>query len=422
MKRGEGGQRMDLRSGSCFWHHTIHGVQPYPAVEEDLKCDVLVIGGGVGGLLCAALLAEQKIDTILVDKDAILSGSTQASTGLLQYSSDKHLIACIHSFGETNGVRFYQLCRQAIHDLEALCAKLPIDAQFHQRESLYYASCEADVPKLQAEYDVLRRYGFDATYWDARNMANHFSFTKPAAIFSNDNAEVNPVALSLGLAQYGLDHKLRIYEHSRIIRWEYEDDHVNCYTRNHRIQAKKVIFAKGYETAQMTNDPNAVLKSTYAIATEPVREYTGWYRRAMIWETARPYFYMRTTDDDRIIIGGLDENTIRPEERDSKLRQKSEQLLNTLKSMFPNIPNIQNLKIAYRWAGVFGSTHDGYPIIGEHPSKFPHCYFVQAFGGNGMVYHMIAAQIIRDLIIQGSHPDADMFRLYRSQAKKPLPS
>jgi glycine/D-amino acid oxidase-like deaminating enzyme len=413
---------MDLVSGSLFWHPTIHPTPSYPTVDEDLTCDVLVIGGGIGGLLCATLLAEQHLKTILIEKDTLTSGSTQASTGLLQYSSDKHLSSCIHTFGETNGVRFYRLCRQSIHDLEALCARLPIDAQFHPRESLYYASCRADVPKLQAEYEALQRYGFDATYWDAREISRHFSFSKPAAIFSNDSAEVNPVALSFSLAQYGIDHNLRIYEHSKLIRWDYEEHHVNCYTRKHRIRARKVIFAKGYETAQMTNDPNAVLVSTYAIATEPVREYTDWYQRAMIWETARPYLYLRTTDDNRILIGGLDERTIRPEERDSKLLHKSDVLLNTLKSMFPNIPDIQNLKIAYHWAGVFGSTHDGYPIIGEHPSKFPNCYFVQAFGGNGMAYNLMAAQIIRDFIIKGAHPDADMFRLYRSNEKKPLPS
>lgn len=404
---------MKMTTGSLFWNHTVRTIAPLPLLTEDTTCDVFVLGAGFGGTMSACLLAEQGVDTILMDQGTITSGSTMASTGLLQYSSDKHLTSCIHTFGEQNAVRFYQLCRQAISDMAQLCKRMSVDAQFHPRTSLYYASNEADVASLQSEFAALQKYGFDVEYWDDEQIQQHFAFSKPAGIYSRQNAEVNPVAITYGLAQLGLDHGLRIYEHSKVIRWNYADDHVMIYTRDHAIRANKIVFAKGYENAQITHDPNIVLESSFAIATEPVEDLSGWFEHAMIWETARPYLYLRTTYDQRIIIGGLDEPTIHPGERDAKLQHKGQLLLSTLQAMFPQLPNIERLQIAYQWSGIFGSTHDGYPILGEQPERFPHSYFIQAYGGNGFIYNTIAAHIIRDLIIRGSHPDAAMFQLYR---------
>lgn len=94
------------------------------------------------------------------------------------------------------------------------------------------------------------------------------------------------------------------------------------YKGGNSITANKVIVAAGYEGLEFKKEKNATLISSYAVVTNPVEDLSSWYKRTLIWETARPYIYMRTTADNRIIIGGLDEDTNIAQERDSKLIHK----------------------------------------------------------------------------------------------------
>ncbi|PFU31481.1 FAD-dependent oxidoreductase, partial [Bacillus cereus] len=61
------------------------------------------------------------------------------------------------------------------------------------------------------------------------------------------------------------------------------------------ITANKVIVAAGYEGLEFKKEKNATLISSYAVVTNPVEDLSSWYKRTLIWETARPYIYMRTT-------------------------------------------------------------------------------------------------------------------------------
>ena len=73
--------------------------------------------------------------------------------------------------------------------------------------------------------------------------------------------------------------------------------------------------------------------------------------------------------------------------------------------MFPAI----DLEVAYRWAGTFGETEDGLAYIGQI-RQMPRCYFALGFGGNGITYSMIAADIIRDAILKRPNANARLFR------------
>lgn len=113
----------------------------------------------------------------------------------------------------------------------------------------------------------------------------------------------------------------------------------------------------GYETQEIKKDRAAYLKSTYAITTKPLPDLSSWHEQAMIWETARPYLYMRTTPDNRIIAGGLDEETPDKDQRELRASNQGNVLLEEVRSYFP----LEGLDIDYAWGAVFGNTHDGLP-------------------------------------------------------------
>ena len=110
----------------------------------------------------------------------------------------------------------------------------------------------------------------------------------------------------------------------------------------------------------------------------------------MIWEASDPYLYMRTTADGRVICGGEDEefsdltSTRRadPEEGRARLRRKLEKL-------FPQIDATPE----FAWAGAFGTTNTGLPRSAQIRGK-KNCWAILGFGGNGITYSRIAADII----------------------------
>lgn len=401
---------MNLTTGKLLWPDTMPDPPAYPRLEDDIECECIVIGGGEAGAIISYTLYNRGVDTVVVDKRRIASGTVSASTGLLQWMNDTPLLSMIHSFGEETAVRFYKLCEQAVQQIGLVARQLDFSPDFICRNSLCYASSADDVPKLKQEYEALAKHGFPVQYLEAESIAARYSIRKPGAILSQADAELNPYKYANALIRTAHRQGMRVFQETEVLRHQTGKDHIVFYTNdNRRIKARKAVFATGFETMEIIRHPNTVFTSSYVVATQPLDGFPRWPNRCLIWETARPYVYIRTTADNRIVIGGKDEDTSGPEERKQHLSSKRDQLLQTVQELFPEAGSIQ---AEYAWSAAYGRTRDGLPMIGAM-EQFPHCYFAMVYGGNGTVYSMIAAQMIAGLITEGRHPDADLVRIDR---------
>ncbi|WP_339190234.1 FAD-dependent oxidoreductase [Paenibacillus sp. FSL P2-0121] len=407
---------MNLNSGNTPWSSTLQNPPTYPSLEDTIHCDCLVVGAGMGGAMAAYRLSLSGADAVLIEKRRVGSGSSHANTGLLQISNDKSLTSCMNTFGQKNGLLFYQLCQAGVRNILDLPDKLDIDPQIIPRSSLLYASTPADVPALREEYENLVANGFDSEFWEEDKIAALYSFSKPAGLYSRGDAEANPYRTVHSLIAKAASNGVRVFEQSEAKHYEFTENGVICHTESGRIIAKDVIFAMGYETQEFKKDRGAELINTYAVMTKPLKDFPKWHERSLLWETARPYLYFRTTPEGRIIAGGKDEQLTDPERREVRVISQGQKLLEELEALFPEIKGIE---LEYSWGAVFGSTRDGLPYIGPHP-KFPHCYFIEGYGGNGTVYSMIAAELLTDTIAGKHRPELDLFSLTRSA--KPSPS
>ncbi len=401
---------MDLKSGYPFWPVQNGLIRAYPALDRDVTCDVAVIGGGITGALVAYHLAEAGVSAVVLDKRDIGWGSTSATTALLQYEIDTPLSELIGMVGEDHAVRAYHACLSAISKIEAVTRKLDDDAGFTRKKSLYVASTKRDVNALKAEYEVRHKHGIRLDWLSARDIANRFSFRKPAALLSHDAAEVDAYRLAHALLKCGTDVGLQVYDRTAVTKIEQTDDGVTMRTeQGHTVAAKKVVFATGYESQDYLKHKVAKLISTYALASEPMKSFDGWGEgQCLIWESARPYVYMRTTEDSRVIMGGEDDDFRDPARRDRQLPKKAAKLEKKFKKLFPQLP----MEVAFTWAGTFGETKDGLAYIGETP-EWPNAWFALGYGGNGITYSVLAAEIIRDAVLGKPNEHADLFRFDR---------
>ncbi|MEH7302321.1 NAD(P)/FAD-dependent oxidoreductase [Neobacillus drentensis] len=403
---------MDLKSGKFYWETTLPNTTTYSILEEDICCDVLIIGGGSSGAQCAYYLSETDLDVVVVDKRKIGTGSTSVNTALIQYLGDKMLFELVNTFGEKTAIHHTKLCEEAINDMERTSQMMDIDPEFYRRDSLYYASDQAGVEKLNNELYYLQKHNFKVDYLTERQISERYPFKKEAALYLYQDGEINPLKYNHGLLLEVQKKGVRVFEKTRINGKQFQKDGATFFTENgYSIKARHVIIAAGYEGLEFKQEKNAVISSSYAVVTNQVESFTDWYKQTLIWETARPYIYMRTTKDNRVIIGGLDDNTTYADDRDSKIMHKKDKLIEEFNKLFPTI----EVYPEYYLGAFYGGTHDGLPMIGQY-DEFPNCYFVFAYGDNGLVYSGVMAKILKDVIAKGAHSAMSLYHQSRSAA------
>lgn len=400
---------MELTSDYPFWSIQNGLLRNYPSLTSDLNCDVAVVGGGITGALVAYHLAEAGVDCVLLEKRDIGTGSTSGSTALLQYEVDVPLRDLIRKIGPDKANRSYELCHEAVIGLGHLIHKLKINCDFEKRSSLFLARRRSELSGLNEEWRLRRALGIDVHFWNQAQLKNHFGFTRPAALFSETAAQVDPHRLTHGLLEAGCRRGLRVFDRVLIKRFKPSQHGITLITEHGpKIKARKAIIAAGFESMPLLRGEAGRLKSTYALISEPVKKFPAWPGRSLIWESGTPYLYLRTTRDNRIIVGGEDENIIDPKRRDALIKKKTDILLRKFKKLFSDT----NLQVAYSWAGTFGETKDGLAYIGPNRA-LPHAYFALGYGGNGITYSLIASQILRDAVLGKRNPDASLFAFDR---------
>jgi glycine/D-amino acid oxidase-like deaminating enzyme len=400
---------MNLTSNHPFWSVNNGLPANYPSLQRNVSCDAVVIGGGITGALVAVYLAEAGVKTLVLDKRDIGTGSTSASTALLQYEIDVPLRELIKKVGPIAATRSYQLCLSTIGKLEQLVARSKIDCGFKRKPSLFLARHQREIVEFREEFQLRREMGIELEFYDAPAVRARFPFTRPAALFSRDGGQVDPHRLTHGLLAVGKRMGLEVYDRTEMTCLEETRHGVRVTTHNGcQITARRAVIAVGFESKALLKTGAGILKSTYALISEPLPAISGWHQQCLIWESGTPYLYLRTTTEGRVIVGGEDEDFVNAKRRDALISQKTRTLVKKFGRLFPDQP----LEVAYAWAGTFGETKDGLPYIGVHP-RFPHTYFALAYGGNGITFSVIAAEIIRDYFHSRTNREARLFSFGR---------
>lgn len=388
---------MDLHSGLPFWIVKNEFFNLYNPLRENYKIDVAIIGSGITGSLVAHELCKAGIQCAIIDKRTIGTGSSAASTAQLQYEIDNPLSDLVKIVPEKIAIDAYFNCLQSITDIENIFKKTKIDADFERVPTVLLASDKKGVELLDREFEIRKEVGLPINYLDAKALKEYQNIDGICALQNDTSAMMDAYKGAIGLLKYHQKkHDLKIFTHTKIEKTQATPNGYELKTEgNHTIQCKYVIIATGFESGQFLPKNVMNLLSTYAIISKPVNEKDLWPNRSLIWETAEPYLYMRTTNDNRMIVGGEDEEFYDPVKRDDKLRAK----IKTLEKKFQNLYPELEFKTEMAWCGTFSSTQDGLPYMGPY-KKGEKKLFALGYGGNGITFSMVAAQVLKNIILE----------------------
>lgn len=395
-----------LRGGAPLWADSPRIRTKSRSKLDPVTCDVAIVGAGVSGAIAALMLSEAGHEVIVIDRRPPVTGSTLASTAMIQFEIDTPLSELADRIGANRAEKAYRRSYKAVSSLGSLIERHGIACAWKPRDALFLAGGEMGLRGLQSEAEYRTKIGLPATFLNQRELRDVYGFDRTGAIVSTGNAEVNPAQLAAGCLRAAQALGAQVYSPHDVRDVVAGKGSVALRTASGlAVIAKRAVFATGYETLPQVPHSKYKLISTWAIATKPLPPEAFWPTRCLVWEAADPYIYVRATADNRILAGGEDADFNDPERRDAETPRKTERLLAKLRKLLPG----RELSADYAWSGTFADSPTGLPYLSE-VEELPNCFALLGCGGNGITFSAVAGELIEAWVAGRKDPDADVFR------------
>lgn len=358
----------------------------FSSFEGSINTDVLVIGGGMAGILCAYFLEQKGIDYILVEGRDICSGITKNTTAKItsQHGLIYHKLLKRAGYEKTR--MYLEANQKALEKYAELCQT--IDCGFERKTAYVYS---LDKPKkLEEEMEALRKLGFPAKL----ETSIELPFPTAGAVSFEQQAQFQPLKFISGILW-----ELNIFENTFVKELK---EH-KAITDKGSIHYKKVIFATHFpiDNKHGMYFLKMYQHRSYVIALKNAVQVDGMYvDEAMCGMSFRNY-------ENFLLIGGGDHRTGKKGGNWQELRKFANQY-------YPNAIE------KYYWATQDCMTLDGVPYIGKYAKHMPDCYVATGFNKWGMTSSMVAAMILTDMVMGKENPYQAVFEPSRSMLKPQL--
>ena len=358
----------------------------FDSLRSDLKTDVLIIGGGMAGVLCAYKLAKAGVDYALVEADRIGGGITKNTTAKLTFQHGLIYDKLLREFGAERARLYLEANQGALEEYRALCQD--IDCDFEEKDAFVYSTDSRK--KLDRELNALARLGFPAEF------AEHVPLPFPVAgaVKFPRQAQFHPLKFVSAIAG-----ELRIFEHTKVL----ELGPGKAVTNGGTISADKIIIATHFPL--LNKHGGYFLKlyqhRSYVLALENAPDVHGMY----LDENEKGLSFRNY--GNLLLLGGGSHRT-------GKKGGGWEELERFARRNYPDA------RETARWAAQDCMTLDGAPYIGPYSKGASGLYVATGFNKWGMTSSMAAASVLTDLVLGRDSPYAELFSPSRSVLRPQL--
>ncbi len=350
-------------------------------LENDISCDILVIGGGIAGILCAYYLKEEGLDVVLCERDRIGSKKTSKSTATITVVQDLYYYELLNDKGLEYTRLYLNSCLDAIRRYKRLSKKYDFD--FEEVPSYRYFTNSYE---YENEINTFKKLDF--TYEEVDIKLLNLEYYKAYKI--NNQAQMNPMKLINSLAK-----ELKIYENTCITKIENN----LAYANNNHIKANKIIVTTGY--------PFFKIKGLYPLKLTQNKSYVM---------VIKNYSSFKGN-----MIGGRDDSLYFRSYKDYLLIGASDSNVGDNIDGFNDIKEyIQDDDIIYSWVNQDTISLDSIPYIGRYTKNDNDLYVATGFNMYGMTGSMISSMVLTDLILGRNNIYSDIFNPSRALNKQNL--
>ena len=374
----------------------------YPRLRGEHTSTVVIIGGGLTGCATAYACAVAGLHPILVEADRIGQGSAGRSAGLLLPEPGPAFRDLAQVHGIRTARQIFEGWRRASLDAAALLKRLNVRCGLEPREHLTVA-LGGEEKALRREADARTEAGLDASWLTAKQARAASALEAGAALKLRDSFSLDPYRAALGLAAAAAKRKAQLFERTRVTRVSAGRDAVEVALDGGLIRAATAIVTTGAATAEFKPlRRHFKPREAYLVLTEPVpsamRKQLG-RKEVTLRDLRSPHHRLAWTRDDRLLVGGADQDAVPARTRDGVLVQRTGQLMYELLTMYPAISGLQP---EFGWDVPYGQTADGVMYIGPH-RNYPRHLFALGGGGDSITGAFLSARILMRAL--GRNPD-----------------
>lgn len=355
-------------------------------LEGDKKTDVLIIGGGICGILCAYFLKQNGIDYILAEGSKVLSGTSGNTTAKITVQHGLIYNGLINKFGKEKAKMYLEANTDALTSYKELCAG--IECNFEEKHSYVYSLTNRQ--KIEEEVNAANALGICATFQEHTELP----FKIHGAVCFPGQAQFNPLKFISGII-----NGLNIFENTFI-------NGLDCgkaSSDSGTIKAKHIVVCTHFPF--LNKHGSYFLKlyqhRSYVSAFENAQAINGMY----VNENLKGLSFRNY--GDLLLVGGGSHRT----GKHGSAWQHAEEFT---KKHYPHA------ELKYRWASQDCMSLDSIPYIGKYSKHTGNLYVATGFNKWGMTSSMVAAKIICDMIKGNQNDYAEVFSPQRSIIKPQL--
>lgn len=364
---------------------------------ESTETDVCIIGGGIAGLTTAYYLTKAGKRVIVIDDGLIGGGETSRTTAHLSNAIDDRIYRIEKWHGAEKARLAVESHGRAIDEIERIASEEQIDCDFRRVDGYLFEAADRSEDDLNEEFEAAHRNGLSAVEWVERAPITGYD-TGEALRFPRQG-QFHVLKYLSGLARAIERNGGRLFSNTRAIEWKSEEAPEVKTANNQTIRAQSIVLATNYPIMSKMFAKLPPYR-TYVIGARVPKDSI---EKALFWDTADPYRYVRTqpeNDYDVLIVGGEDHHTGQADDGE----QRFARLWQWTRERFPMAE-----ELLYEWSGQVLETHDGLAFIGRFSSGEPNVYLITGDSGMGMTHGTIGGMLVSDLILGRENPWAEVY-------------
>jgi glycine/D-amino acid oxidase-like deaminating enzyme len=365
-----------------------------PPVEGDVRCDVAVVGGGVGGMAAALRLAERGADVVLLESDLCGWGASSRNAGYLTntVAADPQLLATLYR----NRIRgFVRFADSAVHFAEDLMARLSIECDYEQIGIVGAAVSRGQLRRARRMVKIMTAAGAESEFVDGREAGLPPAFL--GGLRERVGGVMNPGRFALGLRQAVLASGARVFEQTGVHTVEDHGGGVTIDVPGGRVRAEQALVATNAYSKELAIAPRHLATPVWVslVETEPISperiEATGWTSRAPLTTQHMLLESYRLTPRNTIVFGTRQLQTMRGQLAG---RQPDPPIVADLVRGFrERFPSLRDVAPQRTWGGWIGMTPSWLPVAGE---ATPRVLYTIGCNGHGLAQAQYLGSLLAD--------------------------
>ncbi len=356
-------------------------------LSKDIEVDILIIGAGITGMTAAYYLKNKNI--CVVDANRVGHGVTLNSTAKINFFQERVYTKILNIRNKYSAIKYLESQLEAIKCLKDIIENEKINCDFKKVPSYVFANKESEIDALNREVEFLRENNIEVKEKDLPNKIKSYR-----SYCVNDTYIFNPIKYLEGIYNILKDNNIHIYENSKIIRVEKENNYYICYGDKYKVKAKKVVFACHYPffIIPFFLPFKSSIEKSYMIVSKVNKDgkYTA------ISSSMPTYSCRFYNDGENIYQISLSES------HNTSIKQNDEYHFARVKEIF----DLKESDIVMSYSNVDIITPDHMPYIGMLKDNI---YIGVGYNTWGMTNGVLAAKIISDMILKNKNKFIDVF-------------